>query len=104
MLLGSNWRTNIFLKFFLSVELNYLLIFSPAHSSVTAVVNYRKVSFGGVNQNPQKRALNAGIDILVATPGRLLDLEQQKALSLKHIDIEISSSRSKRLVERNLFN
>lgn len=45
------------------------------------------VIFGGVNQNPQKRALNAGIDILVATPGRLLDLEQQKALSLKHIDI-----------------
>ncbi|MCT4581451.1 MAG: DEAD/DEAH box helicase [Flavobacteriales bacterium] len=45
------------------------------------------VIFGGVNQNPQKRALNAGIDILVATPGRLLDLEQQKALSLKHIDL-----------------
>lgn len=45
------------------------------------------VIFGGVNQNPQKRALNAGIDILVATPGRLLDLEQQKALSLRDIEI-----------------
>lgn len=45
------------------------------------------VIFGGVNQNPQKRALNAGIDILVATPGRLLDLAQQKALSLSQVDI-----------------
>ena len=45
------------------------------------------VIFGGVNQNPQKRALNAGIDILVATPGRLLDLEQQRALSLSKVDI-----------------
>ncbi len=45
------------------------------------------VIFGGVNQNPQKRALNAGVDILVATPGRLLDLEQQKALSLSQVDL-----------------
>ena len=37
--------------FFLSVEFNYLSIFSPAHSSVAAVVNYRKVGFGGVNHN-----------------------------------------------------
>lgn len=45
------------------------------------------VIFGGVNQNPQKRALNAGIDILVATPGRLLDLAQQGALSLSKVEI-----------------
>ncbi len=45
------------------------------------------VIFGGVNQNPQKRTLKAGVDILVATPGRLLDLEQQKALSLSQVDI-----------------
>mgnify|MGYP001261168362 CR=1 FL=1 len=41
-----------------------------------------KVIFGGVNQNPQVRALQKGIDILVATPGRLLDLINQG-----HIDI-----------------
>src|SRR5690606_19304464 len=35
------------------------------------------VIFGGVNQNSQTNALNAGVDILVATPGRLLDLIMQ---------------------------
>src|SRR5690348_1021999 len=36
------------------------------------------VIFGGVGQNAQEKALRSGIDILVATPGRLLDLVQQK--------------------------
>jgi ATP-dependent RNA helicase RhlE len=35
------------------------------------------VIFGGVGQNPQVRALQHGVDILVATPGRLLDLMNQ---------------------------
>jgi ATP-dependent RNA helicase RhlE len=45
------------------------------------------VVFGGVNINPQKRFLRRGLDILVATPGRLLDLYQQK--SVKFDDVEI---------------
>ena len=45
------------------------------------------VIFGGVNSNPQKRTLRNGVDILVATPGRLLDLHNQKALSLARIEI-----------------
>lgn len=45
------------------------------------------VIFGGVNQNPQVAALNRGVDILVATPGRLLDLMNQRHLSLKDIEI-----------------
>ncbi len=45
------------------------------------------VIFGGVNQKPQVRALRDGVDILVATPGRLLDLQNQKALSLARIEI-----------------
>jgi len=44
------------------------------------------VVFGGVNQNPQTNALKAGIDVLVATPGRLLDLMQQGFISLKNIE------------------
>ena len=40
------------------------------------------VIFGGVSANPQITALRKGIDILVATPGRLLDLENQRKLSL----------------------
>lgn len=43
------------------------------------------VIFGGVNQNPQVDALKRGTDILVATPGRLLDLINQKFISLNHL-------------------
>lgn len=44
------------------------------------------VIFGGVNQNAQVRRLKSGIDILVATPGRLLDLMDQKYIRLNHIE------------------
>jgi ATP-dependent RNA helicase RhlE len=45
------------------------------------------VVFGGVNQNPQTNALRAGVDILVATPGRLLDLMNQGFISLSEVEI-----------------
>jgi ATP-dependent RNA helicase RhlE len=45
------------------------------------------VVFGGVNQNPQTNLLRIGVDILVATPGRLLDLMNQGFISLKDIEI-----------------
>jgi ATP-dependent RNA helicase RhlE len=44
------------------------------------------VIFGGVNQNPQVRRLREGVDILIATPGRLLDLKSQNVLSLDSIE------------------
>jgi ATP-dependent RNA helicase RhlE len=44
------------------------------------------VIFGGVSQHKQERALRRGVDILVATPGRLLDLMQQNIISLKHLE------------------
>ncbi len=47
------------------------------------------VIFGGVSQKPQEEALQKGVDILVATPGRLNDLINQKVISLKHIKIFI---------------
>lgn len=43
--------------------------------------------FGGVSQKPQEDALKRGVDVLIATPGRLLDLITQKKLSLNFIDI-----------------
>jgi len=46
-----------------------------------------QVIFGGVNQNPQVRALRAGIDILVACPGRLLDLQGQKYVDLSEVEL-----------------
>src|SRR5665811_494976 len=45
------------------------------------------VVFGGVNQNPQTNVLRAGVDILIATPGRLLDLMNQGFISLKDVEI-----------------
>lgn len=48
---------------------------------------YSAVIFGGVNQNPQVNKLRRGVDILVATPGRLLDLESQGELSLAKVEV-----------------
>ena len=45
------------------------------------------VVFGGVGANPQIRTLRQGVDILVATPGRLLDLHSQRALSLAKVEV-----------------
>ena len=45
------------------------------------------VIFGGVNQNPQVRQLKRGTDILVATPGRLLDLIGQGFVHLDQVEI-----------------
>jgi ATP-dependent RNA helicase RhlE len=44
------------------------------------------VIFGGVNQGAQTNALRRGIDVLIATPGRLLDLIDQGFIQLKHIE------------------
>ncbi len=43
--------------------------------------------FGGVNINPQITAMRRGVDIVVATPGRLLDLHQQRAIDLSAVQI-----------------
>lgn len=45
------------------------------------------VIFGGVKQGKQTEALSQGVDVLVATPGRLLDLINQKIISLKDVQL-----------------
>ncbi len=45
------------------------------------------VIFGGVTQKKQTDALQAGVDILIATPGRLLDLMNQKFVHLHHVSL-----------------
>ncbi|MFO8240300.1 MAG: DEAD/DEAH box helicase [Dissulfuribacterales bacterium] len=47
------------------------------------------VIFGGVNQSRQVKALNLGVDIVVATPGRLLDLMQQEFVHLSEVEVFI---------------
>ncbi|MBH1966410.1 MAG: DEAD/DEAH box helicase [Comamonadaceae bacterium] len=45
------------------------------------------VIFGGVGMNPQINRIKRGVDILVATPGRLLDLQGQGFIDLSHVEI-----------------
>ena len=60
------------------------------HENVKEYSKYTSIKstviFGGVNQNPQVKVLKDGVDILIATPGRLLDLKSQNVLSLSNIE------------------
>jgi ATP-dependent RNA helicase RhlE len=47
------------------------------------------VVFGGVKINPQMMKLRRGVDVLVATPGRLLDLYNQNAVRFKQLDVVV---------------
>jgi ATP-dependent RNA helicase RhlE len=64
---------------------------AQVEESVRAYGKYLKlrstVMFGGVGINPQIDALRRGVDIVVATPGRLLDHMQQKTIDLTQLDI-----------------
>lgn len=57
--------------------------------SFTAYSQYMDIKslviFGGVSQNSQTRALREGVDILIATPGRMLDLYSQKFINLSKV-------------------
>lgn len=58
--------------------------------SIAAYSRFLRISqttiFGGVGQNPQVRCLRRGVDIVVATPGRLLDLLNQRELTLEQVE------------------
>lgn len=45
------------------------------------------IVYGGVKINPQMQKLRGGVDVLIATPGRLLDLYQQKAIKFEDLEI-----------------
>jgi len=59
--------------------------------SFAAYGRYTKVKhtviFGGVGQLPQVNAIRSGVDVLIATPGRLLDLYQQKLVNFHHLQL-----------------
>ncbi len=76
------------------------LILTPTRELATqvsdSVTTYGKhlplkssVVFGGVKVNPQMRKLRGGVDILVATPGRLLDLYSQNAVKFDTLEIVV---------------
>ncbi len=66
---------------------------AQVHASVATYGKHTKlrsaVVFGGVKINPQMQTLRAGVDILVATPGRLLDLYNQNAVRFKQLEVFI---------------
>lgn len=89
---------NLFLQRNLEVENNNIkaLILTPTRELAIQIdesfASYGKhtglrhtVVFGGVSQFHQTRELRRGIDILIATPGRLLDLISQRIVDLNHI-------------------
>ncbi len=56
-----------------------------AYGKYTGIEN--TVIFGGVSYRPQKNALQKGVDVLIATPGRLLDLINQECINLSELNI-----------------
>jgi len=61
------------------------------HEELTSIGRYTKLRYafiiGGVSQNPQIRGLAQGLDVLVATPGRLLDLAAQRHVDLSEVSV-----------------
>ena len=66
----------------LAVQINESFEAYGRHTNINSTV-----VFGGVSQGPQTSALKRGVDILIATPGRLLDLMNQGHVHLKHVEI-----------------
>jgi ATP-dependent RNA helicase RhlE len=66
----------------LAIQINESFKAYGRHTGLTSTV-----IFGGVNQNPQVLAIRAGVDILIATPGRLLDMMGQGFLSIHNVEI-----------------
>lgn len=64
---------------------------AQVHDSIKTYGKFLKIRsavvFGGVKINPQMMILRGGLDILVATPGRLLDLHQQNAVKFDKVEI-----------------
>lgn len=64
---------------------------AQVHANVKAYSEFldlrSTVIFGGVNQRPQVATIRNGVDVLIATPGRLLDLQNQGLLSLSKVEI-----------------
>lgn len=66
----------------LAAQIHQSILTYGKHERISAAVVY-----GGVKINPQMMRLRGGVDILVATPGRLLDLYQQNAIKFSDIEI-----------------
>nr|WP_321222893.1 DEAD/DEAH box helicase [uncultured Psychroserpens sp.] len=65
----------------LAIQINKNFVTYASHTDLTSAVVY-----GGTSIEPQKDILKKGVDILVATPGRLLDLHKQDLLNLDYIE------------------
>ncbi len=66
----------------LAIQINESIAAYGRHTGIT-----HAVIFGGVSQVPQVSQLRHGVDILIATPGRLLDLMSQGYIGLQHLKI-----------------
>ena len=77
------------------------------HENITAYSKYMDIRsalvFGGVNQRPQIDCLKRGVDVLTATPGRLLDLIGQGHISLKQIEFFVLDE-ADRMLDMGFFD
>ena len=75
--------------------------------NVTSYGRYMEIKnteiFGGVSQNPQTRAIKAGVDILIATPGRLIDLINQGFIDLSSVNYLILDE-ADRMLDMGMLN
>ena len=65
----------------LAAQIHQSFLAYGRHSGLRAAVIY-----GGVGQQPQARAMQHGVDVLVATPGRLLDLVSQRLVDIRSVE------------------
>lgn len=84
---GSNGRTRNVRALVLTPTRELAIQIGESFSAYGRYLPLKKlVIFGGVSQQPQVQALRQGVDILIATPGRLLDLMNQHLISLQNIE------------------
>ena len=80
---------------------------AQVHQSVKKYSTYlpirSEVVFGGVKMNPQMLSLRGGVDILVATPGRLLDLYKQNAIKFNKLEILVLDE-ADRMLDRGFID
>lgn len=83
----------------LAIQIQENLCDYAKHTSIKSAV-----IFGGVSQKPQENAIKRGVDIVIATPGRLLDLIKQKVIHINEVEVFILDEADRMLDMGFLFD
>lgn len=83
----------------LAIQIHENLCAYARHTSIKSAI-----VFGGVSQKPQEVAIKRGVDVLIATPGRLLDLIKQKIIRIDQVEVFILDEADRMLDMGFLFD